>query len=135
MKIKYNDTHQSIEIDDGLRTQYWFLNAMSILNIINSILFPVFVLEKKQFQWMGFFWVIIGLVSAGLLFYQLFKKSASEKIKLDEIRNLKEKDFLGRKKLSLSLTNGRSRDLLSLKKHSDISETKRFFQELGITTA
>ncbi|MGB7841629.1 MAG: hypothetical protein WBL21_02480 [Salinimicrobium sp.] len=127
--VKYNETQKSIEIDDGLKTQYWFVNFMGILVIINSVLYPVFVLNKEQFQWFGFIWVIIGLVSVILLAYKLLKKTAAEKIKLAEIKDLEEKEFLGRKKLRLNLTNGKSRDLLS-----DIVETKRFLRELGIPT-
>ena len=54
MKIKFNEKEKSIEIKDGLKTQYLLIKMMLIFTLINSILFPVFVLDIKQLKWMGF---------------------------------------------------------------------------------
>ncbi len=134
MNIKYNESENTIEIKDSLKTQYWMINIMAILNIINSILFPVFVLEKKQMEWFGFIWVIIGIASAIGLIYQIWKKTASEKLNLSEINSLTEKQIFGRKRFSLKLKNGKLRDLMEMKSKSDIKKTKELFKNIGIET-
>ena len=133
MRIKYNEIQRSIEIDDNWKTQYWFVNVIAILNIINSVLFSSFV-DKKPFEWFGFFWILIGLVSVILLTFQIFKRSASQTINISQIKNLGERNLLGRKTLKLNLTNGKSRDLLEIKNRADILKIKKLFQEIGIPT-
>ena len=134
MNIKYNESKKTIEIKDSLKTQYWMINIMAILNIINSILFPVFVLEKKQMEWFGFIWVIIGIASVIGLIYQIWKKTASEKLNLSEISSLNEKQIFGRKRFSLKLKNGKLRDLMEMKNETDIKKTKELFKNIGIET-
>ncbi len=135
MNIKYNESENTIEIKDGLKTQYWMINIMAILNIINSILFPVFVLEKKQMEWFGFIWVIIGIASVIGLIYQIWKKTASEKLNLSEINSLTEKQIFGRKRFSLKLKNGKLRELMEMKNESDIKKAKELFENIGIETS
>jgi FtsH-binding integral membrane protein len=132
MKINFNDKEKSIEIKDGLKTQYLMIKIMLIFTFINSILFPVFVLDKKQLEWMGFIWIILGLASVIMLIYQIKKKSTSEKLNLSEISSLTEKQFFGRKRFSLKLKNGKLRDLMEMKNESDIIETKELFKNIGI---
>lgn len=134
MKIKFNEKEKSIEIKDGLKTQYLVVKMTLIFTLINSILFPVFVLDKKQLEWMGFVWIILGLASMTMLIYQILKKSASEKLNLSEISSLTEKQIFGRKRFSLKLKNGKLRDLMELKNESDIIETKKLFTNIGIKT-
>lgn len=134
MKINFNEYDQSIEIKDGLKSQYFLIKISLIFTVINSFLFPVFVLNKKQLEWMGFIWIITGLVSIVILIYQILKKSASEKLNLSEISSLTEKQVFGRKRFSLKLTNGKLRDLLEIKKESDIREVKKLFNRIGIET-
>jgi NADH:ubiquinone oxidoreductase subunit 3 (subunit A) len=134
MKIKFNEKEKSIEIKDGLKTQYLVVKMTLIFTLINSILFPVFVLDKKQLEWMGFVWIILGLASMTMLIYQILKKSASEKLNLSEISSLTEKQIFGRKRFSLKLKNGKLRDLMELKNESDIIETKKLFTNIGIET-
>ncbi len=132
MKINYNDKSKLIEIDDSFKTQYWLINTMLIFTIINSILFLFSVLEKKQLQWVGFIWVFLGIASLIILIYQISKKSAAEKIKLNDIISFNEKCFLGRKKFSLKLKNGKYRDLLEIKNETDIMQIKQLFKNNGI---
>ncbi|WP_047414171.1 hypothetical protein [Cellulophaga sp. Hel_I_12] len=132
MKIKYNEKEKSIEINDGLKTQYLLIKMMLIFTLINSILFPLFVLEKKQLEWMGFIWIILGLASIIMLIYQIMKKSTSEKLNLSEISSLIEKQIFGRKRFSLKLKNGKLRDLMEMKNESDIKEAKELFKNIGI---
>lgn len=132
MKIIFNESENSIEIKDGLKTQYFLIKMMLIFTLINSILFPVFVLDNKQLEWMGFIWIILGLASMIMLAYQILKKTASEKLSLSEISFLTEKQFFGRKKFSLKLESGKLRDLMEMKSKSDITETKKLFKDIGI---
>ena len=132
MKIKFNENEKSIEIKDGLKMQYSLMKISLIFTLINSVLFPVFVLDKKQMEWMGFIWVILGIFSIVMLIYQLLKKSASEKLNLSEISSLTEKQVFGRKRFSLKLKNGKLRDLMEIKNESDIKETKELFKNIGI---
>lgn len=134
MKIIFNESENSIEIKDGLKTQYFLIKMMLIFTLINSILFPVFVLDNKQLEWMGFIWIILGLASMIMLAYQILKKTASEKLSLSEISFLTEKQFFGRKKFSLKLKNGKLRDLMEIKSESDIIEAKTLFKSIGIET-
>lgn len=134
MKITYNEKEKSIEIKDGLKTQFLLLKISLGFVLANSVLFPVFVLDKKQFEWMGFIWILLGLVIIVLITYQLVKKTASEKLKLSDISSLNEKQFFGRKMLRLKLKNGKTRDLIDVKSQKDISEIKAFFNTIGIQT-
>ena len=135
MKINFNEKEKSIEIKDGLKTQYLMIKIMLIFTLINSILFPVFVLDKKQLEWMGFIWIILGLASMIMLIYQIMKKSTSEKLNLSEISSLTEKQVFGRKRFSLKLKNGKLRDLMEMKNESDIIETKELFKNIGIESS
>ncbi|MCK0148139.1 hypothetical protein MWU78_21005 [Arenibacter sp. F26102] len=135
MTIKFNAKEKSIEIKDGLKAQYLFIKIMLICTLINTILFPVFVLDKKQLEWMGFIWIIIALASMITLIYQILKKSTSEKLYLSEIISLTEMQVFGRKKFSLKLKNGKSRDLMEVKNNSDIVKTKKLFENIGIETS
>jgi hypothetical protein len=132
MKIKFNENEKSIEIKDGLKMHYLLMKISLIFTLINSILFPVFVLDKKQMEWMGYIWIILGIFSIVMLIYQLLKKSASEKLNLSEISSLTEKQVFGRKRFSLKLKNGKLRDLMEMKNESDIKETKELFKNIGI---
>lgn len=135
MKIKFNEKEKLIEINDGLKTHYLMIKIMLIFTFINSILFPVFVLEKEQLEWMGFIWIILGLASIVMLTYQILKKSTSEKLNLSEISSLTEKKVFGQKRFSLKLKNGKLRDLMEIKNESDIKETKELFKSIGIETS
>ena len=135
MKLKYNDKEKSIEIKDGLKTQYLLIKIMLIFTLINSILFPVFVLEKKQLEWMGFIWIILGLAALTMLIYQITKKSSSEKFNLAEISSLTETQIFGQKRFSLKLKNGKMRDLMAMKNETDIKETKDLLKNTGIKTS
>lgn len=134
MKINYNESDQSIEIKDGSKTQYWIIISGTLFNIINAILFPVFILDTKQMEWLSFIWITIGLASLVLLIYLLLKKSASERLKLSEISSLSETQFFGRKMLSIKLNNGKLRDIVNMKNETQILDIKKFFRNMGIET-
>lgn len=135
MKIKFNDIEKSIEIKDGLKTQYLILKMMMMITLLNSILFLFFVMDKKESEWLRFTWVIIGLACLIMLIYLVMKKSTSEKLNLSQINSLTEKQIFGRKRFSLKLKNGKMRDLIEMKNELDIKETKELFQNIGIQTS
>ena len=132
MKIQFDEKEKSIEIKDGLKTQYLLIKMMLFITFINSILFPVFILDKKQLEWLGFIWILLGLASMFMLIYEVMNKSTSEKLNLSEISSLTEKQVFGRTRFSLKLKNGKLRDLMEMKNESDIIETKELFKNIGI---
>tara|TARA_R100001369_G_C3321339_1_gene168995 strand:+ start:909 stop:1316 length:408 start_codon:yes stop_codon:yes gene_type:complete len=132
MKIQFDEKEKSIEIKDGLKTQYLLIKMMVFFTFINSILFPVFILDKRQLEWLGFIWILLGLGSMIMLNYQVMTKSTSEKLNLSEISSLTEKQVFGRTRFSLKLKNGKLRDLMEMKNESDIIETKELFKNIGI---
>ena len=85
-------------------------------------------------EWFGFIWIIMGMAFLVALIYQIRKISASDKMKLSEIDSLKEKQFFGRRRISLKLKNGKSRDLIYVKNEADIRDMKTFFKNIGIET-
>tara|TARA_R100000935_G_C2838531_1_gene169624 strand:+ start:3278 stop:3721 length:444 start_codon:yes stop_codon:yes gene_type:complete len=130
--INYNDTEKSIKIKDNFKNQYWLTNVMAILNIINSILFPVFVLNRLQMKWFGFFWILIGIASLVGLLYHIIKRSPAENLKIEEIQELSTNSFIGRKQYGLRLINGKFRPLIALKNKNQIVDTIVMIRDLGI---
>lgn len=135
MNIKFNQDEKTLEIKDGLKLQHFAMKMTLVFTLINSVLYPLAVLDGQQLRWMGFIWVILGLISMGGLIHFLWRKSASEKLQLDDICSLEEKQFLGRKRFSLKLRNGKWRDLMEVKKEAEIRELKTLFESIGIKTS
>ena len=131
MKINYNEREKTIEIKDGLKNQYVVIYLGLIFTFVNSVI-QTLMLDKKQMQWIAFIWIILGILSIVLLTYQILKKTASEKLNLSEISSLVEKDFFGRKRISLKLKNGKLRDLMEMKKQYDLIQTKELFKNIGV---
>jgi Na+/melibiose symporter-like transporter len=131
MKINYNEREKIIEIKDGLKNQYVVIYLGLIFTFVNSVI-QTLMLDKKQMQWTAFIWIILGILSMILLTYQILKKTASEKLNVSEISSLVEKNVFGRKRISLKLKNGKLRDLMEMKKQSDITRTKELFKNIGV---
>lgn len=132
MKIQYDKTEKLLEIKDGLKTQYFVLNLVMIMNAFNAVV-NLYLIKDRPLGWFGYLWIILGVVSIGVLIYQLLKKAAHSKIPLEDIRSLKEKEMLfGRKRLSLELKNGKSRDLIAVKEPSEMAEVKKLCRHIGI---
>lgn len=132
MKIQYNKTEKLLEIKDGLKTQYFVLNLVMIMNVFNAVV-NLYLIKDRPLGWFGYLWIILGILSIGVLVYQLLKKAAQSKIPLEDIKSLKEKEMLfGRKRLSLELKNGKSRDLIAVKAPSEMAEVKKLCHNIGI---
>lgn len=108
MKIKYNDSENTIEIKDGLKNQYLILKILMILNLANALI-RLIGQNKTEYGIIEYFWIAIGIVSLIALYFFLFKNSTAEKIKVGEIKRLNEKSVFGRKRFSLELDNGKKR--------------------------
>jgi hypothetical protein len=132
MKVKYNEKEKSIEIKDGLKAPYLILKILMILNIITASGYIYNTYEGKL-GLLGNIYIVLGILSFGVLLYIIFKKSTQEKIPLNDITRLREKSIFGRSRFSLELKNGKVRDLTKLKLQSDITELKKLFSDIGIT--
>jgi uncharacterized membrane protein YuzA (DUF378 family) len=133
MNIKYNETDKSIEIDDSLKKQYFYLNLIMVLNLFNAFA-RLYDANGKLLGFTEIIWAITGIASLIILFYLNIKKSSLKNIKTKNIKRLIEKTVFGRKRFSLLLNNGKKRDLIKLKTESDIIELKNMFLKIGIQT-
>lgn len=134
MKIQYNEKEKSLEIDDRLKTHYFALKFLMILNIFTAGI-NLYTMNGRQFGWIGFVWIFVGILSIVGLIYMWLKKTTLEKIPLEKIIRLKEKKILGMKRFSLELKNGKLRDIIKLNTQSDIMELKKMFADIGIETS
>ncbi len=131
VKLRINEKEGSIEINDSLETKYYILIFINVLNIINAVLnwfYPI----KKNFHFFQVIWVLLGIISCIILIYLFTKKSSSSKIPIELVQNLKERTFLGKKKFSLQLTNGKQRELPNVKNKSEILALRNVLSEIGI---
>jgi hypothetical protein len=131
MKINYNKAENSIEIKDGLKNHYFMLMVVMILNLINAII-RLTKFTKSEFGIEEFFWLAIGIISLISLYLHFFKRSTAEKIKVDEIKKLTEKNVFGNKRFSLDLKNGKKRILGSFKNENEIVELRLLLTDIGI---
>ena len=131
MDINYNQKDKTIDIKDGLKSQYFMIKALMILNLVNAIL-NVSYISEDGIGLMQIIWLILGIVSIIVLYFYFFKKSSQEKIEIKTIDRLTEKMVFGSKRLSLKLTNGKSRDLAYLKTSEEIIKVKKMLSKIGI---
>ena len=133
MNINYSQKDGILEINDGLRTVYLVLKIAMILNILMAFA-HLYNSGLKELNFLGFLYLIVGLLSMGVLFYLIFKKSTAERIPIGSINKLREKAFFGKRTFSLELKNGKIRDLTHIKTESEIAQLKRLFLDLGVSS-
>lgn len=131
MDIKFNEADKALEIKDGLRKNVFLIKFLMILNLINSVL-NLSDLNSGNFGFIKIIWTILGAISIVILYKFIVKKSSLEKVPIDQIKGLKERIFMGRKKYFLELTNGKNRDLLEVKSESDFKQLKKMLQKNDI---
>ncbi|WP_282068645.1 hypothetical protein [Olleya namhaensis] len=131
MDINYNQKDKTIDIKDGLKSQYFMIKALMILNLINALL-NVSYISEDGIGFMQIIWLILGIVSIVVLYFFFFKKSSQEKIEIKTIERLTEKTVFGSKRMSLKLKNGKSRDLAYLKTSEEISKVKKMLTKIGV---
>lgn len=131
MKITYNEAEKCVEIKDGLKKHFLLMKALMILNLANSIL-NLSDVRMDNFRFINLVWAILGAISILVLYNFIIKKTATEKLPIDQIKGLNERSFMGRKKYFIELKNGKRRDLLEVKSESEFKELKRMFIKIGI---
>lgn len=131
MNIKYNEIDKSLEINDGRKKLYFYLNLIMILNLFNAFV-RLYDANGKLLGFIEIIWVVTGIASLIILFYLNTKKSSLSKIPIKNIKRLIEKTVFGRKRFSLLLNNGKKRDLTEIKNQEDINELKNMILEIGI---
>ena len=104
-----------------------------ILNLTNAIL-RLYDLNLSKINFTEIFWFVLGIISLVFLYLFIFKKSTSEKIPVEEIKLLKQKNIFWKKAFLLELNNGKTRELLEIKTQSEYIELKKTFSEIGIKT-
>jgi hypothetical protein len=102
-----------------------------ILNIVNGG-FNLVQSFLVGFNWFSVMWISISLISIFILLFLIFKKTSQSSIKTKDIDWFLQKEFFGRKSFKLKLKNGKVRDLLNLKKQSEVEELKKLFEGAGI---
>ena len=132
MKLKYNDSENTIEIKDGLKNQYLILKILMILNLANALI-RLIGRNKSENGLIEYFWIAIGTISIIALFFFLFKNSTAEKIKVGQIKRLNEKSVFGRKRFSLELKNGKKRILGNFKNEFELVKMRDILTKVGIS--
>ena len=133
MKIIYNEIEKSIEIKDGLKTHYFALKILLLLNLLNAIL-NIYDINTTGIGFLEITWMILGVISLILLYIIIIKNTALEKIPIEAIEKLKEKSIFGRKRISFLLKNGKRRNLVEVKATSELLNLKKMCNEIGIKT-
>lgn len=110
MKLEFNEIENSIKINDSAKRYNWGIYLLLSLNVFNSTL-QFFRGLREGFDWFGYLWLSIGIFSFFILLYFIFKKSKEEIIKISEIQYVKVINVLSKKKIILSLSNGKTREL------------------------
>ena len=133
MKIIYNEIEKSIEIKDGLKTHYFALKILLLLNLLNAVL-NIYDINTTGIGFLEITWMILGVISLILLYIIIIKNTALEKIPIEAIEKLKEKSIFGRKRISFLLKNGKRRNLVEVKATSELLNLKKMCNEIGIKT-
>lgn len=131
MKVYYDEASRLVKIKDSLKSSYMVIKFLMIVNIFNGIAFTMGI-NRETSDSFKYIWIFLGTVSVVVLFILIFKKTSANSIALHDIEALRQKSILGQKRLSLKLKNGKIRDLSSLKKEEEITETKDLFSGLNV---
>lgn len=131
MKIKFNESENSIEIKDGLKNQYLILKILMILNLANAL---IRIIGKKttEYGFIEYFWIGLGLISVIILVIFIYKLSTADKISIGEISGLEEKTVFGKKRFALELKNGKKRNLGNFKDQFELAKARELFTKVGI---
>jgi len=131
MKIKFDDTENTIEIKDGLYEKFLGFKFFLILNVLNAFI-RLIVKSKTEYGIIDYFWITMGIISLLAFYFLLFKISTAEKIKVRKIKRLSETSFFGRKRFALELDNGKNRILGNFKNQSELAEIRELVARVGI---
>lgn len=130
MNIRYNEIERSIEIEDGLKSQYLNLKILMVVLLINSIINLVRSIKTGE-DILSLVWIVFSSIAIVYFYTLRFKKSTLEKIPVKDIIKLRDKSIFGRKRYSLELSNGKRRDLIQIKKPAEIKELRKLLSDAG----
>ena len=133
MNINYNTADGTIEIKDGMRMTYNVLKILMVINIFNaSISYYNAPANGKGF--LEILWICVGVLSLGVLFFLIFRKSTARVLPVGNIIRLKEKRLFGKRHFAFVLKGGKTRDLGKLKEQADIDSLLVILSQAGIPT-
>lgn len=130
MNIRNNEIERSIEIEDGLKSQYLNLKILMVVLLINSIINLVRSIKTGE-DILSLVWIVFSSIAIVYFYTLRFKKSTLEKIPVKDIIKLRDKSIFGRKRYSLELSNGKRRDLIQIKKPAEIKELRKLLSDAG----
>jgi hypothetical protein len=131
MQIDYNNQTQTIKIKDDLKFQYQIIKAMLFLLIANAIIF-IFTASKTGFGTLDYVWIVLGLISAVVLYQLYFKKSTAQEIAIKDIKQLKIRTIRGKSHYALELLNGKVRNLAVFSNDKDEKKLLQLCNKAGI---
>ncbi|MFD2907630.1 hypothetical protein ACFSX9_02675 [Flavobacterium ardleyense] len=131
MKIKYNEIDKSIEIKDGVKSHYFLMKFLIVLNLLNALL-RIINIKKTGIGFQEIIWFALGFASLIILYLFIFKRTTLEKIPISEIKGLNRISIFGRSRFSIKLINGKKRELADIKTESEFNELKKMFIDIGI---
>ena len=132
MNITFNESENFVEIKDKLNYSQPILMVLLSIQFVFRI--PV-ILQKNitDYEFTDYLFLIVGTIFITAIFFQIFKKSTAQKIKLEDINSFNEKPFFFAKRVFLKLDNGRTRDLgIFREDHKDLIQIRDLFDELEI---
>ncbi|MBC5839013.1 hypothetical protein [Flavobacterium muglaense] len=131
MNLKYNEVDKTIEVKDGLKTHLFLMKFLMIVTLTNSML-NLSDVVTSTFGYVTIIWLILGVVAGGFLYHFIFKRTGLEKIPADQIQGFNERVSSGRKKYSLSLKNGKTRDLPEVKTAEEAKKVTTMLKKNGV---
>lgn len=131
MSITYNETDHAIEIYDDLRSQYLIYKGLMLLTLLNALI-RIYNRPDEPVSYFQTIWACLGIIAVCVLCFFLMRKSAAEKIEIDQIERLKIFSFFGRKRYFLVLKNGKYRKLKAPESQSDYNHLLHLCARVGI---
>lgn len=129
MKINYNKEEKSIEIKDGIKNKYLLYKFLIVLNLLNAILNLLYGI-KMRFGNINILWIFLGIAFTYLFYIYFVKKITLEIIPIEQIKEIREKTFIGKKFYFIKLNDGKERDLIDMKTETAFYEFKKMLAEI-----
>jgi hypothetical protein len=131
--ISYNDTDRTINIKDNLKSHNFVIKFLLVLNLLNASL-RIADVKNSNINYEMVIWFILGIVSLILLYSFVVKRTAVNKIPINNITSLKEGTFFGTQRISMILANGKDRNLPEIKSKEEFDELREILFSHGIAS-
>jgi hypothetical protein len=131
--ISYNDTDRTINIKDNLKSHNFVIKFLLVLNLLNASL-RIADVKNSNINYEMVIWFILGIVSLILLYSFVVKRTAVNKIPINNITSLKEGTFFGTQRISMILANGKDRNLPEIKSKEEFAELREILFSHGIAS-